>query len=346
MSAISYIHAMKITGNFLSIARQASVIFFILFGSLPVCSQPKSSSSDFKIVGYYFLNAALRDTTHSDTTYWFLDKITHLNIAFINPDSSGNFPNYPTLSHIINAAQDKKVKVLASIAGGGSHPYYKNLLQANNRRIFIDNLVEMMDQYGFDGIDVDLEGNDIDNNYGDFIKELSNRLKKKKKLMTAAIATAYKDQLPDKALRRFDFLNIMSYDQTGPWRPTDPGNHSPYSMAAGDLHYWNSVRHLPKEKLILGLPFYGYGFGAADIPVLSLDYKSIRSLYPEVTSDTILFPGNVTMYFNNMATIIKKTELAKKEAGGVMIWQLLGDARGDRSLLNAIDAIRKRESNQ
>jgi chitinase len=47
-------------------------------------------------------------------------------------------------------------------------------------------------------------------------------------------------------------------------------------------------------------------------------------------------PGNIIMYYNNIPTIKKKTELAMEKAGGVMIWQLLGDAPGDNSLLNII----------
>ncbi|MFS8083370.1 MAG: hypothetical protein ACMG51_07955 [Ginsengibacter sp.] len=47
-------------------------------------------------------------------------------------------------------------------------------------------------------------------------------------------------------------------------------------------------------------------------------------------------PGDVTMYYNDMAIIKKKTELAMQKGGGIMIWQILGDATGVKSLLNAI----------
>ncbi len=227
--------------------------------------------------------------------------------------------------------------MLASIAGGGSHAYYSVLLQDDKRKMLVDNLVDLVKRYDLDGIDVDLEGSDIDKNYEPFVIGLAAALKPHKKLITAAIATAYKDQLPDKALRQFDFVNIMSYDRTGPWRPQEPGDHSPYTMAVEDLNYWHKIRSLPKEKLVLGLPFYGYGFGALDSPVVSMSYKQIVSLYPNnEESDTLNLPGNVIMYYNNISTIRKKTELALKNAGGVMIWQLLGDGPEENSLLNAI----------
>lgn len=315
-----------------------SILFLLLISSASMSQKKmKRPSGSFKIVGYYFLYTAVRDTVHADSTYLFLNKITHLNIAFINPDPEGNFNQNLTIDTLIKKAHQKNVKVLASIGGGGSHEYYHALLEKDKRKFFINNLISLVQRYDLDGIDVDIEDDDIDNNYAKFVTELAASFKPLKKIITAAIATVYKDQLPDKALKQFDFVNIMSYDRTGPWRPQDPGDHSPYSMAVEDLNYWHNVRSIPKEKLVLGLPFYGYGFGPVDSPAISMDYKKIISLYSESdSSDTLNLPGNVIMYYNNMATIKKKTELAMQKAGGVMIWQLLGDASGEKSLLNAI----------
>jgi chitinase len=282
----------------------------------------------------------LKDSMYADSNYLFLNKITHLNIAFINPDTDGNFNQQLAVDSLVKKAHQKKVKVLASIGGGGSHEYYHQLLNKNNRQLFISNLISLVKQYNFDGIDVDLEGDDIDRNYADFVTELSGALKPLHKLMTSAIATAYKDELPDKALQKFDFVNVMSYDNTGPWQPDDPGDHSPYSMAVEDLDYWHNVRAIPKNKLVLGLPFYGYGFGPKDSPVMSMDYKQIVSLYPNAqVSDTLALPGNLFMYFNNKRMIKRKTQLALQKAGGVMIWQLQGDAEGENSLLDVIDDV-------
>ena len=96
------------------------------------------------MVGYYFLNAAIRDTAYADSNYLFLNKITHLNIAFINPDSTGNFNQYLAIDTLIKKAHKKNVKVLASIAGGGRHPYYAALLQDDKRKMFVNNLVSLL----------------------------------------------------------------------------------------------------------------------------------------------------------------------------------------------------------
>jgi hypothetical protein len=43
------------------------------------------------------------------------------------------------------------------------------------------------------------------------------------------------------------------------------------------------------------------------------------------------------MYYNGIPTMRQKTHLAMERAGGVMIWQLGGDARGSKSLLKVIN---------
>ncbi|HEX8279384.1 MAG TPA: glycosyl hydrolase family 18 protein [Segetibacter sp.] len=321
-------------------------IAFILLNSFILHSQPltKKAPGDFKVVGYYLLNSLLRDTISNDSNYTFLDKVTHVNLAFINPDTAGNFKQDLPLNQFISRAHRKNVKVLASIAGGGPHTYYAALLQGDKRKTLVTNLVSLTTIYELDGIDVDLEGNDIDANYEAFVTDLAAALKTERKLITAAIATAYKDKLSDKAIQQFDFVNVMSYDRTGPWNPKRQGQHSPYSMAEEDLEYWNKTRLVPKEKLVLGVPFYGYGFGLADAPVVSMTYKDIVAAYPTAASaDTLILPDHKIMYYNGSSTIKKKTELATNKASGVMIWQLLGDTPGEASLLNLIYNITRKD---
>jgi chitinase len=315
------------------------LIQFIILVSFTGRSQGISETNEkkFKIIGYYLLNSLLKDTVQNDSSFAFLDYLTHVNLAFINPDTTGNFRLDLPLDSFVKRAHDKRVKVLPSIAGGGPHTYYAALLRADKRQMLVNNLVAVVDRYDFDGVDVDLEGNDIDSNYEAFVTELSAALKPKGKLLTAAIATAYKDKLSDIALARYDFVNIMSYDRTGPWNPAKPGHHSPYAMAEEDLEYWSKVRMIPKERMVLGLPFYGYGFGTSTAAVASMSFKDIAVAYPEsAAGDTLLLPDQRTMYYNGTATIKKKTALATKKASGVMIWQVSGDAPGKYSLLKVV----------
>jgi len=310
------------------------VIILLLSSAM---GQPLNDKTQFKIVGYYSLRSAMTDSFNVP-----FDKVTHINLWFLNPDTVGNFTqDFSLLQPFINAAHAKNVKVLASIGGGSSHPYYHSLLREDKRAMFINNLTAVVFKYNLDGIDVDLEGSDIDENYESFVTELAKVLRSKNKMITAAIAVYYKDALSDKALSQYDFVNVMSYDRTGSWRPDKPGPHSTYANAVEDLEYFGNERSIPKEKMVLGVPFYGYGFGPElTSPALSMDYGQILTAFPQAeSSDEFKTPEGKILYYNGVATIKQKTVLAKEKASGIMIWQLQGDAPDKHSLLNAINKV-------
>ena len=284
----------------------------------------------FRIIGYVHSGRQAPDLTKID-----FQKITHLNIAFVNPDSAGNLLLPAGFDSLINTAHRFDVKVLASIGGGSHNPYYASLLMDNNRAAFIEKLVQLSLDHSLDGIDVDIENDAIDANYEKLVLDLSVKLKPLHKLLTSALATWNGEKISDAALKQFDFINIMSYDQTGPWTPEKPGPHSTYIKAEEDLQYWTVTRKIARQKVNLGLPFYGYCFGTQYGE--SMSFSEIIATFPgaenkdEVTPDT---GGNI--YYNGLPTIKKKMALALKKAGGVMVWQLLQDDAGVNSLLGAI----------
>ena len=298
-------------------------------------SNNSQTDSRFKVIGY------LPSQTDLLTAANQVDfaKITHLYIAFINPDSLGNLTKTENLKEVATLAHAKNVKIMASIGGGGAPKYYPSFLTGDKKTKLINDLVNLAVNANLDGIDVDLEGELIDANYENFVIDLAAALRQKNKLITAAIATVYKDQFTDKALAQFDFVNIMSYDRTGPWRPEKPGPHAPYSMAEEDLTYWLETRKIPKEKLTLGVPFYGYGFGGTAPE--SMSYKNILRQFPDSINQDQMHLNGGMVYYNGLPTIRKKTELAKEKVSGVMIWQLMQDSTGVKSLLGEIDGVVK-----
>jgi len=185
---------------------------------------------------------------------------------------------------------------------------------------------------------VDIEDKDIDENYDNFAIELATSLHAYNKLITAAVAVYFKNDYTDKALAQYDFINLMSYDHTGSWAPQKPGPHSTYIQAVEDLVYFRLIRGIPKEKITLGVPFYGYGFGPTlTTPGISMNYGHIISEFPGAEfNDELDMGGGRTLYYNGMLTIKMKTVLARAEASGIMIWQLSGDAVGPKSLLEVI----------
>lgn len=308
-------------------------IFFFLF-IIILTTQVKAQ---FKVVGYI---RATGDIV-SDLQKVDLGKVTHLNIAFINPDTTGIFRAFPALDTVVSMAHARKVKVLMSCGGGSRHVYYAKLLSDAWRQTVVDRFIAFVDRYQLDGIDVDIEGDDIDSNYENFVVALKAPLRSRGKLLTAALAYYTRNRISDKALQQFDFINMMAYDKTGPWRLTDPTQHAPVSYAVDHLDYWSHERKVPKEELVVGLPFYGYGFGPlpdTNNIFRSMSYRDIVARFPGAEKhDEMHFPGNGgTIYYNGKPTIRDKTALALQRGGGVMIWHLLGDSTGTYSLLNVI----------
>ncbi len=311
--------------------------FLILAVAMMSCAKAQKSSDcdSFRIVGYYSLKSAMEGNFQTVP----FDKLTHINLYFLNPDSLGNFnTDLSAFIPFVNEAHRHNVKVLPSIGGGSPHPYYHKLLMDDNRAKLVNDLLQIALKYNFDGIDVDIEGGDISNKYEDFVVDLKKELLQHDKLLTAAIAVYSQDLFTDKALSQFDFVNLMSYDHTGPWRPENPGPHSTYDQSVEDLNFFAISRGIQKEKITLGVPFYGYSFGPTlQSPPGSLNYRDIVNLFPGAElKDSLLMPSGATLYYNGIPTIKKKTLLAKEKGMGIMIWQISGDAIADKSLLDAI----------
>jgi GH18 family chitinase len=288
------------------------------------------TSRKFAVVAYVMCN------TPDAISRIDFKSITHIHFAFVNPDSTGRFAYNGCLDSVVKLAHANGVKVMASIGGGSAPEYYEKLLEDKYRGKLVTNLTQLAIDYKLDGIDVDLEGSRIDKNYEKLVSELADALHPINKELSAAIATVYKDRLTDKALNEFDYLTIMSYDKTGPWRPEVAGHHSPYSMAVEDVEYWTRARKLDPKKVYLGVPFYGYSFGKSGAS--SMSYNDIVNTFPgSEKKDELKMPDGSTLYYNGIPTIKKKVKLAMKSAGGVMFWQLMGDTQGDKSLLKAIN---------
>ena len=267
-------------------------------------------------------------------------KVTHLNIAFENPtDDSGELSFNRRNKVLLEKAKAAKVKVLVSIGGGSAsgdavlkERYFK-LLADDKREDFVKKLVAYVEKHGFDGIDVDIEGPSINEDYGDFIADLAAALKPKGKLITAALSKGYGgDRVPDAALGQLDFLNIMAYDAKGSWNPNSPGQHSSLEFAKSATNYWLG-RGVAKEKAILGVPFYGYGFGK-DFRDGGFGYGDILAKHPEAAEQDQV---GETIWHNGQPTIRAKAKFVKDEGlGGLMIWSLDNDVKGEKSLLDAL----------
>ena len=293
-------------------------------------------STEARVVGYFpYYRFSLNDKIQ-------YCKVTHLNIAFANPETDGTIVlpgnSGDLLKNVMDTArsQNSNIKIYIAIGGGWLSDEmwntYKNFLaNPQDRPILIDKIVSYVLENGFDGVDVDLEWKYVTTGYSDFVIELSDALKARSKGITAAYPSETRYSLiTEEALNALDFINLMVYDYTGPWNPS-PGQHSSYNHAKQGINFWKNTVGINPSKLTLGVPFYGYDFQNSTT-VKSFTYGSmVDSDVSNSEKDNV---GN--KYYNGRPTIANKVKLASQNLSGIMIWRLGADSFSEYSLLETI----------
>ena len=293
-------------------------------------------SNQARVVGYYTTGSfSLNDKIQ-------YCKLTHLNIAFANPQTDGTIiltgNSGDLLKNVMDTARSQNSNIKIYIAIGGGYitdemwNTYKNFLaNPQDRPILIDKIVSYVLDNGFDGVDVDLEWKYVTTGYSDFVIELRDALKEQSKGISAAYPSETRYSLiTEEALNALDFINLMVYDYTGPWNPS-PGQHSSYNHAKRGIHFWKNKVGINPSKLTLGVPFYGYDFQNSTT-VKSFTYGSMVA--SDVSSSEKDNVGK--KYYNGRPTIANKVKLASQNLSGIMIWRIGADSFSEYSLLETI----------
>lgn len=296
-------------------------------------------SDIFKIVGYY------PDWNPDKANSIAYKQLTHINYAFAIPTSEGTlreFENPALAKKIIKEGHKNDIKVLIAIGGWSYNdtplePTFVAATQTDAKcKKLSDNILALVDEYGFDGVDMDWEHPRVDgdskNQYTKLMKYLRQGLTKRKKLLTSAVLAGVSADgnvlwdsaaHTDEALGYVDWINVMAYDGG------DGDRHSSYDFAVNSSNYWLKNRKLPKEKVVLGVPFYARPSWASYEEILKADSSADAK-------DSTTYNG-MEAHYNGLATIKKKTEWSLKNAGGIMIWEISQDTTNQKkSLLNQI----------
>jgi GH18 family chitinase len=285
-------------------------------------------------------------------------KITHLCIAFgiVNADGSLDVSDIGIFAGCIVNAHNNNVKVLLSIGGGGSNNFSEAILNDNRRAFLIENLDKAVKDFNLDGIDIDFEewegglngASQTDLLKRDALEKLYKELREKigsQKLITAAVTASWNNggwgfyNCFNNTMHQYlDFVSLMIYDETGPWSGTTVGQHASWNFFIQAINHWLNNRKLPKEKLVAGVPFYGYLFKSPNNAANAegIAYSDILTRYPN--QDAHIKDNIDLLYYNGMETIRNKAKyVADNDLAGIMIWELSQDTNiADKSLLNVI----------
>ncbi|MDA6070237.1 glycosyl hydrolase family 18 protein [Flavobacterium sp. AC] len=315
------------------------ILFFLssLFSAYSCSAEKQSDPENSKtktarVVGY--LSSGNFDKMNSIQ----FCKLTHLNIAFANPDKNGNLIFNGDLDSLIKYVKSVNPTIIISISLAGgviSEEQASNwsflIDKPENRPGLIQNIISFVELHDLNGVDVDLEWNAVTSGYSGFIIELKKSLAEHKKLLTAALPNNTRfENINSAALNAFDFINVMAYDSTGPWTPNNPGQHSSFDFAKEGIDFWHKLQNVPSDKITLGVPFYGYNFTYPD--ATSSTYAQIIEAGTQFADQDEL--GKI--YYNGRPTIAKKVTLASENTGGIMIWELAQDSFNEYSLLDLI----------
>ena len=298
-----------------------------------------------------------------------LDRYTHLVLAFVNPTNDGTIVgpgglacapaggsamiSDAELHALVAAAHERGTKVLASLGGAVIPPCggdWVKLLSPGMRSTLETNLVDFVERYDIDGLDIDLEGELMmrihgQGNYVPFVAELAQAMHERSKLLSAATGSYPGGAVPDASLPYLDLLNIMSYDQIGPTWGAPGAEHSTYEQAEADLALWLQKGVRP-DKLALGVPFYGRGFGSYRT---NWSLAEIASEFGEAQLDNDVVgqrcAGCNYITYNGLGTLERKAKLAGAWGVGLMVWEVGQDLPDSKGVLRLARGYREGRSN-
>ncbi|RYP78993.1 hypothetical protein DL769_003083 [Monosporascus sp. CRB-8-3] len=269
------------------------------FGGDDKVKRPSCSVSDKpvkRVIGYYeSWSMSERSCYNMAPEKIPFGQYTHIIFSFatINPGtfkvSPGDSQTESLMSRIgsIKLVQPD-IKIWLAIGGWAFNDpgptqttFSDTAASSDHTSTFLDSLAQMMNKYGFDGIDIDWEypvakdrnGRPEDyENAVTFMKKLRARMKSMNKGVSMAIPASYwyLQNFDIKALEStVDWFNLMSYDVHGSWdidnEWTGPWVNSHTNMTeiqqALDLLWRNDIS---ASKVTMGMAFYSRSFTLTD----------------------------------------------------------------------------------
>jgi len=255
---------------------------------------------------------------------------------------------------IIRFAHDHGVQVTAVItnlpeeegSSWDSDRVERILADRETRAKHIEEIAVKLDLLDFDGVSIDYEGvvGSQRENFTLFIQELAAALHRTNKL----VGVALHPKTGEASDLRYDFqdwvslaaaadqLYIMAYGEH--WDDGGPGPIASYGWVESIVRYASSMK-VPKNKLFLGIPLYGYDWPAGGNEATGLTYSDVGKLVarysPELKWDSnarsphFHYVGDRRdheVWFENARSAGEKIRLADETGlAGIAFWRLGGE---------------------
>ena len=201
----------------------------------------------------------------------------------------------------INAAKQNKTRVIPSVMWSDGAAIHRILSNTTTRIALEDEIANLVKEKGFDGIDIDFEGKwaETSGYFSTFLKGLYMRMGNKWVYCTieprTPISSRYEGTPPTgtgtyandymQINKYCDRVQIMAYDQGSVDVKLNAANQGPYVPVADPKWVEKVVnlvaKDIPKRKLILGIPTYGYEYQVTPLSIEGYRYKMQWALNPE-----------------------------------------------------------------
>jgi len=267
-----------------------------------------------------------------------LSRLTHAAIAFAEVGPSGvRFNDHGDVTAFVQKAHAFNVKVLVSIGGANGSDAVAAQITPPNLATFVENTMKCIDTYGLDGVDVDIEGGAVNQDYEPLVVALKAELEPRGMVLSSAVGNWFQESITANALAQFDFVSVMAYDACGSW--TAPCEHSTLDLATRQIAFWVDTRGVPADRMVLGVPFYARSWGPDAHEIIP--YKDVLVMFPDAWDKDWIDDGSSQFSYNGKATIAAKVALGA-QYGGVMIWDIQSDEiiiqdLGEHSLLRVVN---------
>ncbi len=202
----------------------------------------------------------------------------------ITKQDGGAEPGYHKLEDdqlfkLVKEANPKNKTFQVSFTQFNNDDIYNFLTHQENWQNFLTSIDALLIAYPIDGINIDIEytgeiSDQLRQDFVGFMGTLQKHLKTKYQGVSLSIdmysSAASKNLIWDvKAIsEQVDYIIIMAYDyyrrsspQAGPVAPLFDSNEAEDDISH---HLKNFIEAAPREKLILGIPFYGYEWQTTD----------------------------------------------------------------------------------
>jgi len=264
---------------------------------------------------------------------------------YVNVDGTLTERNPGLFAGKVAIAHKNNVTIIPTISNPSSTKLSVILNDTGLRTKHINEIITKVETYNFDGIDIDYENLEAADRsvFSTFIEELAYALHAKGKVLTIAVLPKSDNIVyqfsPSRQAQDWgrigavvDEFRIMGYDWTHN-STTDAGAISPTYWLEEILGY--ALSKVEKEKIVLGLPLYGYYWKTSGVSALTWeDVEEMRNNGATTSLDTasqenVLTTNIGTAWYQNAESIEIRRDIARKFGiKGVIYWRLGGEDHG------------------